>query len=217
MIVGADTVCGLMPSRLGLYSVHGACFALANLVPKLNDLNLWRLRLKRRILQSVLLTVVIALSVPIAATAQDNNSNKGKYNFIEVVNFDVKDEVKFPPDFMKPMMDEIVSKLVDTKKFRQVMRTGDNQTDPSAPTLQLVGTVTEFKPGSRAKRYLISMGAGKTRIVTHIKFIDKASGRILYEGYASGGVSWGLFGGDSREAVTGVGKKIAEAAKKKLF
>lgn len=107
--------------------------------------------MKRKILQSIFLTVVIAFFIPIAGTAQDKNSEKAKYEFIEVVNFDVKEDVKFPPDFMKPMMDGIVSKLADTKKFRQVMRAGDTQTDASAPTLQLVGTVTEFNPEQKPR------------------------------------------------------------------
>ena len=174
----------------------------------------------RTIKQSCVFAILVAFGflAAIAASGQESKKNeKVKYEYIEVANFDVKEGLKFPEDFMKPMMDEIVSKLVDLRKFKQVMRTGDTQTDASAPALQLVGTVTEFKAGSRAKRYLISLGAGKTKIVTHIKFIDKSTGNVLYEGYASGGVSWGIFGGNSKEAVNGVGKQIADAAKKEFF
>jgi len=61
------------------------------------------------------------------------------------------------------------------------------------------------------------MGAGKTRVVAHIKFIDKTTGKVLYETDASGAVSWGLFGGDSKDSLGGVGKKVADITKKEFF
>jgi hypothetical protein len=176
----------------------------------------------RTVNRSSIFALLIAFAIATAVTGKGLERNKqdtpkGQYQAVEVATFDVKDGVNFPPDYVKPMMDEIVSRLVATKKFKQVLHSGDSLTDPSASMLQLVGTVTDFKAGSRAKRYVISMGAGKTRVVTHYRFIDKATGKVVYEDDASGGVSWGIFGGDSKEAVEGVGKQIAEAAKKKLF
>jgi hypothetical protein len=166
------------------------------------------------------LLVAFAITTVVTVRGQEKDKQevpKGQYQNIEVVNFDVKDGIEFPPDYMKPMMDEIATRLIATKKFKQVLRPGETASETSVPTLQIIGTVVDFKAGSRAKRYVISMGAGKTRVVTHFKFIDKSTGNIVYEGDASGGVSWGLFGGDSKEAVTGVGKQIAKAAKEKLF
>ncbi|HYW72997.1 MAG TPA: DUF4410 domain-containing protein [Pyrinomonadaceae bacterium] len=162
--------------------------------------------------------VAVLLLTSAFALAQDqNDSLKNRYPVIEVTAFDAPDETKFPADNVHPMMDEIVSKLKDMKKFQQVVAPGETATGPAAPTLQLVGTVTKYEPGSRAKRYVISMGAGKTRVVTHIKFIDKATGKVLYESDASGAVSWGLFGGDSKDSLSGVGKKIADITKKNFF
>jgi hypothetical protein len=165
--------------------------------------------------------LVASLFVLAGSTAvycqQKDGGVKGHYQNIEVGNFDVQEGVTFPPENIKPMMDEIVSKLNGLKKFAQVTRAGETQTSADAPMIQLIGTVTKYEPGSRAKRYIISMGAGKTRVVTHVKFIDKASGKILYETDASGAVSWGLFGGDSKSSLSGVGKKIAEITKHEFF
>jgi hypothetical protein len=130
------------------------------------------------------------------AQAQENQQKneqfaKNHYQNIEVADFDVKEGVKLPPDYIKPMMDEIVSRLGDMKKFKRVLRPSDTPADSAAPSLKLTGTVTEFKAGSRTKRYLGGFGAGKTRVITQIKFIDKTTGAVLYAGEASGGVSWG--------------------------
>jgi mRNA-degrading endonuclease HigB of HigAB toxin-antitoxin module len=166
------------------------------------------------------LTVIgfVFLLAPAVVSAQKkDNPLKNSYQVIEVANFDAPAETKFPAESVKPLMDEIVSKLVGLKKFKQVVPPGETATDNAAPTLQLVGAITKYEPGSRAKRYVISMGAGKTRVVTHLKYIDKATGQVVFESDASGAVSWGLFGGSSKDSLTGVGKKVAEITKHNFF
>lgn len=164
------------------------------------------------------LTAMLFVLLATSVYGQEKDGGvKNHFHNIEVQDFDIGEGVTFPSENIKPMMEEIASKLSGLKKFRQVLRTGDTPASADGPTIQLVGTVTKYQPGSRAKRYVISMGAGKTRIVTHIKFLDKATGKLLYEGDASGAVSWGLFGGSSKESLSGVGKKIAKIAKKQFF
>ena len=137
------------------------------------------MKVKRFLSLTAFATSVFLLPALTGAQKKDNPL-KNHYQVIEVSTFDAPDETKFPAENVKPMMDEIVSKLTDLKKFKEVVRPGETATDTAAPTVQLVGTVTKYQPGSRAKRYVISMGAGKTRIVTHIKFIDKATGQVLF-------------------------------------
>lgn len=163
------------------------------------------------------MVALILFASAIAAGQPKDSALKNRYQVIEVATFDAPTETKFPTENVKPMMDEIVSKLRDMKKFKQVAAPGETATDTTAPTLQLVGAVTKYEPGSRAKRYVISMGAGKTRVVTHIKFIDKSTGQVVVEADASGAVSWGLFGGSSKSSLTGVGKKVAEITKHNFF
>ena len=174
------------------------------------------MKVKRFLSLTAFATSVFLLPALTGAQKKDNPL-KNHYQVIEVSTFDAPDETKFPAENVKPMMDEIVSKLTDLKKFKEVVRPGETAMDTAAPTVQLVGTVTKYQPGSRAKRYVISMGSGKTRVVTHIKFIDKATGQVLLESDASGAVSWGLFGGSSKSSLTGVGKKVAEITKHNFF
>jgi hypothetical protein len=142
---------------------------------------------------------------------------KNQYKNIEVVKFDVKEGIEFPADYLTGMIYETVMALQRLKRFEQVLHEGETQTDAVGPTIRLTGTVTKYQAGSRAKRYLIGFGAGKTRIVTHITFIDKATGKMLYETDASGAVSWGVFGGESKVSLGSLGKKIAEITRHEFF
>ncbi len=153
---------------------------------------------------------MVALAVPAAA-------QKNQYQNIEVAKFDIKEGIDFPAENMTSMMDDIVKELQGIKKFKQVSAPGETVADSSAPTLQLVGTVTKYKAGSRAKRYLIGFGAGQTKVVAHVKFIDKATGNVVFERDVDGKVTVGVFGGESKTSLRDVGKEIAENAKKKFF
>ena len=170
----------------------------------------------KRVLTSLL--AVLALIAPVAADGQKKDGGlKNQYQNIEVANFDVKEGIDFPADYMTGMMGEIVKELQNLKKFKQVYRASETPTDAAAPTIQLVGTVTKYKAGSRAKRYLIGFGAGQTKVVAHVKFIDKATGNVLYERDVDGKIAIGIFGGESKTSLRDVGKEIAENAKKRFF
>ncbi len=166
---------------------------------------------------NVLAVFLLLGAVNVSGQKKDNSpGNKGQYKNIEVVKFDVKEGIQFPPDYMNGMMDETVKELQGLKKFQQVLREGETQTDAAAPTIRLIGTVTQYNPGNRTKRYLFP-GAGKTKIVAHVKFIDKATGNVLFEKDVDGKVVIGIFGGDSKGSLHGVGKEISEVAKKQFF
>lgn len=173
--------------------------------------------MKVRRFAPVAVVAFILCSCVWTAAQKKDNAMKNRYQTIEVATFDAPAETKFPAENVKPLMDEIVSKLREMKKFKQVIAPGETATDASASTLQLTGSVTKYEPGSRAKRYVISMGAGKTRVITHVNFIDKSTGQTVLETDASGAVSWGLFGGSSKSSLSGVGKKVAEITKKNFF
>ncbi|MGB7923051.1 MAG: DUF4410 domain-containing protein [Pyrinomonadaceae bacterium] len=174
-----------------------------------------------KVFQTALFGLLAALALvafPATAAAQKKDDGlKNQYQNIEIAAFDVKEGIDFPADYMSGMMNEIVSELQGLKKFKQVTRTGETLADPSAPTLQLSGTVTKYKAGSRAKRYFVGFGAGKTKVVAHVKFIDKATGNVVFERDVDGKVAIGLFGGESKTSLRDVGKEIAEVTKKRFF
>jgi Domain of unknown function (DUF4410) len=166
---------------------------------------------------SLCILTVLVLGLVSETGAQKDDVPKNKYQNIEVGNFDVDQGIEFPADYKKSLPDAIASKLKSLKKFKQVLQVGEAPSDPNAPVLQLVGTVIDYKPGSQTKRYLVGFGTGKTKIIVHAKFIDKTSGQVVLERDVQGKIEWGLFGGSSKNALNGVGKEIAEVAKKKFF
>lgn len=174
--------------------------------------------MKKFVYRRALGVVALFLMATGVANAQKAvNENKNKYKDVEVVKFEIKQGVEFPEEHLAGMMDEIVSELQNLKKFSQVFRAGDSQTDSNAPTIRLEGTVIEYKKGSQAKRYLIGFGAGKTKVVAHVKFIDKVTGNVVFEKNVDGKVVFGIFGGQSKTSLRDVGKEIAETSKKQFF
>lgn len=172
----------------------------------------------RRTLLLGLFTFVLLLS---NAFGQDPKTpapapEKGKYQSAEVAPFTAQDGVPVTAEQLKELTDAVVKELQDIKKFQQVSLEGA-ATGAQAPTLKVAATVTKFKAGSRAKRYMIGFGAGKSKVIAHVRFIDRETGGVLYEFDADGDVVMGLFGGNSGGAKSELAGQVAKAAKKKFF
>jgi len=114
-------------------------------------------------------------------------------------------------------MSQVVEELKQLKKFKQVSNTGETISQDAGPTVRLSGVITKYKPGSRAKRYLIGFGAGSTKVVAHITLTDATNGTTLFEKDVDGTVWIGVFGGDSSGATRGLAKEVAKVTKKALF
>ena len=166
---------------------------------------------------SLLLCLFAAMSLAVGAQTKPEKTYKNKYQNIEVTRFDVQAGNEVPPEYLDELAKDIANQLSDTKKFKQVIRIGETATDAAAPTLRLTGTITKFKKGSRAKRYLVGFGAGATKMMVHVKFADASTGEVLFEDDVDGKVYIGLFGGNSKGATNGVAKDIGKAAKKEFF
>jgi hypothetical protein len=180
--------------------------------------------------RAFLISLLVLFVSTVSALAQSQSSDSGavvknKYLNAEVATFDVKEGVTVPDGFLKSLAQSITTELQKTKKFTDVRQEGETSTTattsaaatPSAPTVLVRGTITNFKAGSRAKRYLVGFGAGKSKVVAHVKYIDKATGGVLFEEDVTGDVVMGLFGGDSGGATREVAKDVAKSAKKRLF
>jgi hypothetical protein len=164
---------------------------------------------------------VIIMLAALAAAADDKPaaapSLKGKYEAVEVTTFKVKPGVGFPADYLSKMNADLVHELGEKKKFKAVYA-ADNPPQPEpASRLRLEGEVIQFKPGSQAKRYFIGFGAGKTKIVAHVKFIDVETGQVVFEDDVDGKVVMGLLGGSSPGATRGLAKEVAKVAAKTFF
>jgi len=141
---------------------------------------------------------------------------KGKYQNIEVMRFETKEGVNFPPDWQVALTDALVKQVTDIKKFGQVLREGETAQKADALALRLTGVVTEYKPGSRAKRYMLP-GAGATKIKAHIKVLDRSSSAVLFEDDVDGKVVMGVVGGESMGAANGLAKEVATKLRQRFF
>ena len=157
---------------------------------------------------------LLLLALPVMA---GDRVQKGKYQAIEVAKFDVAAGVVFPPDYQISLTEDVLKQLEHTRKFQQVLRPGDKPSDTATPRLKLMGTITKYKAGSRATRYLVGFGAGATKIVAAVKFVDSTSGEVLLERRVDGKVIIGIMGGNSMGATNGLAKEVAKVTRKTFF
>src|SRR5215471_11094826 len=71
------------------------------------------------------------------------------YTVVEVDRFVANPGVDFPPDYQIALVEDIISETKRASKGIAIIREGE-PIPPGRPTLRVSGTITEFKPGSRA-------------------------------------------------------------------
>lgn len=164
--------------------------------------------------------VVIASAVMVTtcATAQkkSGNTTEKKYQYVQVNRFDVQPGVDFPPDYQLTIVEDLNKEIEKIKGVKQVLRDGEPLPEEQ-PVLLITGTITKYKKGNQAERYLVSFGAGATVIDAHIKCYDVATKEVLLEQDVDGKVVMGVMGGKSEGANNGLAKEIAKDVKKTFF
>lgn len=130
-------------------------------------------------------------------------------------DFDAFEIEVVPVGNAKMDIDDTASLAVDIKQstplavFKEV-RPG--RTNATSKTLLLTMNVSFFKRGSRAMRYLIGAGAGKSALDGDLIFTDKETGKVIYTAQVSHETTGGIFGGSS---FNGVGNQVASIVKRK--
>lgn len=131
------------------------------------------------------------------------------YTAIEVDPFTAEPGVVFPADYRSALVDDIARETSLAFKTVIILRRGQAPPD-GYRVLRITGEVTRFKPGNRAKRYLIGFGAGATVVHAEVQFTDAATGQVLVRREMAG-VTWtGIAGGDSKGAGESLARKIAK-------
>jgi hypothetical protein len=167
----------------------------------------------------IVLLFCIALLTTFAMSQTTNTSEgslKDKYHVIQVENFDIQPGVELPPDYLASLPEEVVHELKESKKFSEVLASGENPPDEKAPVLRLAGTITGFDQGSRGKRYL-GVGIGAARIFVTLHYLDRGTGQIVFEDKVIGTLSGGVFGGDSKGVVHELARTVAVTTKLALL
>ena len=164
-----------------------------------------------------LLCTSVCLLLPIGALAQQPATAKKSYPTVEVTNFAIRQGVEYPADKIDGLTKSIVDTLQSSKRFDQVSvatdaaataKTADGQ------KLKITGEIIKYVKGSQAARYLVGFGAGKTKIIVDVKFVDAVTGEVVHQQTVDGEVTWGLFGGSSESAKSGVADEIIRVMKK---
>lgn len=145
-----------------------------------------------------------------------SSENKTHYEFIQINRFDVAPGIDFPDTYRARIDEDLFRALQTIKGIKQVLRDGESL-PVAAPVLRITGTITKFKKGNRAARYVVSFGAGATVIDAHIKCYDARTNQLLFEHDEDGKVVFGLVGGKSEGANNGLAKEIAKDIRQKFY
>ena len=130
----------------------------------------------------IVITIAVAVfAATVFAGDKADHAIKGKYHSLEIAQFTIKPGIGFPQDYMSKMQSDLLNEIVEKHKFEQVFSADNKPASWTAPLLRLEGEVIEYKAGSQAKRYWVGMGAGKTKVVAHVKFIDSKTNEVVFE------------------------------------
>jgi len=126
----------------------------------------------------------------------------------DIVDGDKKDETKKMQEVAPRMLaEELVAKLKEMKAFADVSVL--DAAGAPAGSLVVEGKFTEMDPGSRAKRYLVGFGSGKSG-VTAKGSVKAADGTLLATFIQRRIGVMGVAGGDSMKKLEGDTKNIGE-------
>jgi hypothetical protein len=140
--------------------------------------------------RKVLIITWTLLAVLVSVSFGRNSSDSTQRPAIRISPVAVDSGVELPADYLSAFQKELGTQLQKIHTFRQVLN-ADETADGSGPVLLLKATLTEFKPGSRAKRIFSTApgryaGVGQTKLVTHIRLEDTTSDSVLYENDIAG-------------------------------
>lgn len=120
----------------------------------------------------------------------------------------VKEAKKIQEDGPDILATQFVAKLVKLGPYAKVTAVGaEDAVPPEAIVVE--GKFVQIDPGSRAARYTVGFGAGKSQIAVEGTVKD-GSGKLLAEFAQKRVGSMGAFGGDSLEKMTDDTKRVGE-------
>jgi hypothetical protein len=171
-----------------------------------------------KVIKYLFLSMSVCLLFAAMAFAQQTETTKKNYLNLEIEKFTVRAGVEFPADKLDPLTKGVIDNMRKSKRFTQVSASGETVTatteNGDTRTLRISGEVIKYVKGNRAARYIVGMGVGATKIIADIKFVDARTGEVVLQQTVDGDVTWGVFGGDSDDAKSGVADEIIRIMKK---
>jgi hypothetical protein len=160
------------------------------------------------------LALSVCMLLAMAAFGQASSA-KQPYKAIEIEKFTVRQGVELADKEVDELMKATLENFRASNRFDSVTMVGDSAAVEAAPKLKISGEVTKYVKGSRTARYLVGFGAGKTKLLVDVKLVDASTGEVVFNQSVDGDVTWGLFGGDSDKAKSGVADEIIREMKKR--
>ena len=151
-------------------------------------------------------TNAISTSPPNLPPSQ--RSIREKYQTIQVDEFGVKQGIQFPPEYLKRAQDEIVKQLSDAKVMKEVLRNGQQPAQAGTPFLYLSGTINNYTPGSRSKRYVGFGGLGASEVDVQIFLLDGATKQKLQTEKLRAVLTGGVFGGSEDKISNELARRV---------
>jgi len=133
--------------------------------------------------------------------------NLKDYQIVVVKLFNVKEpelndeeDKKLAAEMQSYLQGELVRRLRESGLFTRVINAGETDYTPGTEkALVLDGDITRLAPGSRALRYIVGFGAGRSKAQSETRFLDAQSGKVLMVTADRSVAAYGIFGGDSRD------------------
>jgi hypothetical protein len=160
--------------------------------------------------------LLVLLAFAIALPADNGAVGRNTYQTLVVMPLEFEPGAELPNEYRENILFDIRSHLTKAGLFQKVL--AEDQVASAVPesTLHLITTITKYNRGSQAKRYFIGFGAGQTKIVAKIRYVEPATGKTVFERQVDGKVVMGILGGDSKGATNGLAKEVAKVTKKWL-
>jgi Domain of unknown function (DUF4410) len=164
-------------------------------------------------MKTKMLFVLLALFC--AAMIASAESAAKKYQAIEIQQFDVKEGIQFPDDYLTSLNNDLHDQLQKLNTFNvRMMESSEVASDQNM--MRITGQITEYHPGSKTARALFGMMAGTTKVKAHIQVLDATDGSVLFEDDVDGKVTYWSPNQDSKGATEGLAKEVAKKIKKRF-
>lgn len=166
---------------------------------------------------SVILLVIGFMSTIVFAQTEANAPSlpnplaaqmiREKYQSIQVETFEVKPGIEFPTEYLTKAQDEMFKQLSDAKIVKEILRGGDARKEESAPVMFLSGTINNYTPGSRSKRY-VGFGLGAAEVDAEIFLRDGTTKQRLQSERLRAVLTGGLFGGSDDKIANELARRV---------
>jgi len=145
---------------------------------------------------------------PAAQYQAQQGQFKSKYRAVRVDEFEVKQGVDFPAEYLKRVQQEIVRQLSDAKVFDEVLQAGQEPAQAGSPVIRVSGTIHNYTPGSRAKRYVGGFGVGAAEVDAQVAFLDAVTGQRFRIEELRAVFTGGLFGGSDDKIADELARRV---------